>query len=886
MTLFRRTRAFIRNVVQRESAERELDAELRAFVELLTDQKIRAGADPVVARRLAMIEAGGVEQVKEQVRDARTGAWLDGVCRDISHAVRGLRRAPGFTIAVVATLAIGIGLNSALFTVVYSALARPLPVRDPGDVVNIYQRLHSGGPRGREVRGNNALISYAEYLEYAKLPALATSAVFHSRTLNIDGETSGPIAAELVSCNYFRTLRTRVVLGRDFTDDECARLGDGPVVVISDATWRAHYGADSSVVGRTIQVNGLPVKVVGVAEPRFNGVAYQPAALWMPLTMQPALDHGRDSIITRENASWLTMVARLSPAATLDEAQGQAQVVARRLDATHAGRKIDASVVRGALVNFPIVASEGAVPIALVMLLGFTIVALACANVVNLSLSRGLARQREVAIRLAIGASRAQLVQQLLIESALVAAVGSAVGFAFVLAVPRTIAALTSLIGDFQLDASPDARVIAYIFAVAIGATLLIGVAPALQATRVDLASAFKGGMTFGRRTIRPARLRGAVVGVQLGGSAVLLVLSALFVRAARHATTTDPGYATKNVVAFQINASAIGYDTAQARRLYTTLIDRLRQLPTVAGVAMVGKLPLLSTNRMGVSLAEDAAPNPELHVVDVAFISGSYFSTMSMRIIRGSTFDSTALMSRDREAVVSEAMAERLWPSLEAIGHRFNAAGRTYRVVGIASNAAANTLARTNDAVAYLEPASPLGQQIVVRTTESPAGVIAALPAWLHEIDPRLNVQTERFENRIALHLLPARVVAGSTATLGALALVLAAIGVAGVVSFGLGQRRQEVAVRLAVGATGAQVVTLMMQQATRPIVIGIGAGLAIAIGIAQVMRGFLYGLSPADPATYALMATVLALTALVATWVPSRRAARVDPATVLRDS
>jgi predicted permease len=505
---------------------------------------------------------------------------------------------------------------------------------------------------------------------------------------------------------------------------------------------------------------------------------------------------------------------------------------------------------------------------------------------VNLCLSRGLSRRREVAIRLAIGASRARLVQQLLIESAILTAIGSALGLVFVLALPRALGALGSVTGDLQIDASPDARVVAYVFAAGIGATLLVGVAPALQATRVDLAAAFKGGMILGRRTIRPARLRAAVVGLQLGGSAVLLVLSALFVRAARRAAATDPGYATKNVVAFALNASAIGYDTTRARLLYGTLIDRLRHSPDVAGVATVGKLPLLSTNRMGISLDEDRAADPELHVVDIAVVSGSYFSTMRMRVVRGTTFDSSALATREREAVVSQAMAARLWPAGDAIGRRFNAAGKTYRVVGIASNAAANTLARTDDAVAYLEAASPLGQQIVVRTVSSPAALIAVFPEWLHDIDPVLGTQAERFENRIALHLLPARLIAGSTATLGALALILAAIGVAGVVSFGLGQRREEVAVRLAVGATGSQVASLMMRQATRPIAIGIGLGMAVAMALGQVMRGFLYGLTPSDPVAFGLMAAVLALTALVATWLPSRRAARVDPARVLRDS
>lgn len=879
-----RLRAAARNLLRRDDVERDLDDELAAYVDLLAAEKVRAGLGPAEARRRALVEAGGVEQTKEHVRDARAGVALERVKGDIGHALRGLRRSPGFTFAAIATLAIGIGLNSALFTLVYSVLARPLPVRDAGEVVNVYQRIRRGAHGGREVRGNTSFLSYAEYQEYAKVPAFASSAAYHSRTLTVPGVGSGAIESELVTCAYFRALRVRIVLGRDFTDDECAHVGAGAVAVISHTSWLADYGGDSAVVGRLLRVNGLPVAVVGIGEPGFTGIAYKTSAMWLPLTMQPALDHGRDSILVHREASWLVMAARIAPGATIDEARAQVQVTGRRLDAAAPGRLVETSVARGAYVNFPNVSSEGALPILLTLLLGFTIVAMACANVVNLFLARGLARRRELAIRLAIGASRSQLVQQLVIESALVALAGAALGMTFVLALPRALRSLGA-IAEFQLDASPDARIVAYVFFAAIVCTLLVGLVPALQTTSLDLASAFKGNPMFGRRTLRPSRLRAVVVGIQLGGSALLLAMAGLFIRSAQHAIGTDPGYATRNVVAFALNAGALGYDSTRARVTYAALIDRARRYPGTIDVALAGKLPLLATNRIGVTLPADRGTDRNTRVVDVVTVSGSYFHTMGMRIIRGATFDSTALALRGREAVISAAMASLLWPGIDAVGQEFVAADQTFKVVGIASDAAVNSLGRMGDAVAYLEAATPLEKRIVVRTSGSPAALIAELPRAARAIDPQLVVTPERFEERLALVLLPARLVAGATATLGGLALILAAIGVAGVVSFGLGQRRHEVAVRLAVGATGHQVVALMMRQATRPIVVGMACGLVLALGLGQLAREFLFGVSALDPSAYGAMLVVLASTALLATYLPSRRAARIDPASTLRE-
>jgi predicted permease len=881
MPTLSRVRSVLRNLFRREVVERELDDELRAYVDQLTAEKIRAGLPPADAHLAALVEAGGVEQVKEEVRDSRGGARIEALARDIRHALRGLRRSPGFTVAVAATLTIGIGLNTSIFTLVYATISRPLPVRDAERVVNVYQQQR--GRVSREVRGNTSWLSYAEFQRYAQSPAFSSSAAYFAIDLSV-ANASALVPSELVSCDYFRTTATRMALGRDFGVDECAQPGAGPVAVLSHALWSAQYGADSSVIGRVIRVNNLPLTVIGVAERGFNGISLQSAGMWVPLTMQPALAHGRDSILVRKNASWLMMVARLAPGATMSEARTQVAVTGRRLDVDYPGRLVVTSVVRGAFLNFPEVSTEGRVPLVLTMFLGFTIVAMACANVMNLLLARGLARRREMGIRLAIGAGRGQLIQQLLIESGLLSVCGTVLGMAFVLALPRVLAAV-SPVGALQIDPSPDMRIIGYAFAVAIGTTVLVGLIPALQSTQIDLVSAFKGVTMVGRHHIRPSRIRSVVIGVQVAGSAMLLVMSALFVRGALRATRVDPGYATHNVVSFSLNLAQLGYDSARADGLYRELMDRIARTPGVEGVGITARMPLLARTTETIQLERGAGAATNLHTVNVATVSGSYFKTMGMRILRGAPFDSSSRGDGDLSAVISASMASQLWAGVDPIGKRFKAASRWYRISGIASDASAVSLARNDDPTAYLAVPSMLGNLIVVRTSSSSAPLMLAVPEWVHALDPQVLVQSERFEDRIATVLSPARIMAGATAALGGLALSLAAIGVAGVVSFGLGQRRREVAVRLAMGATGRQVVTLMMRQAATPIVAGTLAGLAIAGVIGQLVRRALFGVSPLDPSAFAGMTLVLMASAALATYLPARRAGRISPAATLRE-
>ena len=867
----------------RRRSERDFRDEIEAHLALEADELMgRRDLSADEARSAARRAFGNVTTVQERFYESLRWAWLDRTVRHARYAGRMLRNHPAFSLAVIATLGIGISVNTAIFTLLYSAALRPLPVRESNRVVNVYQRLRGVS---REVRGTTSWMGYGEFLAYSRgSRALQSSAVYAQTELALAAAPNGVVRGEYVSCNYFQTLRARTVLGRPFTADECAQLGEPAVAVISYGLWQRQFGGDSAIVGRPIELNRLPVTVVGVAEQGFAGVEFQSVDTWVPVTLQPALTHGRDKIVTRD-ASWMVMVARLAPGATIEQARAELAVVGRQQDARFPGRKTTVIVERGAYLNFPEVRSEGGFVGALIGVLGALIVIIACANVMSLLLARGVSRRREVGIRLAIGATRRWLIEQLLVESLLLALLGAALGLAVAFMLPIAMRRLSPVEG-LQVDLTPDGRVFLFTLATSVITALVFGLAPALQATSVDLASAFKGSAMFGARRVRPSRLRAAVVGVQVAGSSVLLVVAALFIRAAREAAAIDPGFATHGDVALQLNLAQLGYDDARVKTTFDAVTTRIAAMPGVEGVGLVGQMPLLGRTTENILLPNAAADTWTTKVTSgVAFASAGYLSAMNIRILRGQVFDDRLANEGDRGAVVSASLAAMLWPDSEAIGRRFRAAGHDFRVTGIAANARMISLSNESTPFAYLAtPTTVANAQIVVHTSGSTIAIERAVPQLVEAIDPQIGVRVERFEDRLAKVLGPARIAGAVAAASGALALLLALVGIYGVVSYTVGQRASEIAVRLALGATPRGVVSLVVRQGARPVVAGIAVGIALAVLVSTALRGLLFGISPVDPLAYTAMAALLVGASLLAMYAPARRASRVDPAAVLR--
>jgi predicted permease len=878
-------------------SDRDFREEIDAHLALEADrQAAERGLAPADARLAAHRTFGNVTHAQERFFRSQRWAWAERLRQHVRYAVRAIRLSPGFSLAAILTLGVGIGFNTAVFTVFYALGFRALPVRDADRLVNIYQVFH--GTYSRGVHGTEAMVSYPEYQAYQSSinatrgggGALEEAAVYADVDLAFASSRSGAIHGEYVSCNYFSTLGVRLAAGRGFVADECARPGDPAVAVLSHATWMRDFDGDTSVVGRIVRINSMPFTVIGVAEADFSGLWLQSAGVWVPVTMQMAVDRGqgRDSLLTRD-WSWMVMVARLAPGARVESARAQLVVAARQRDQLYPGRETSVVVATGALLNFPEARQRGLLVVVLLSVLGALVVAMVSANIMNLLLARGVARRREIGIRLALGASRGRLIEQLLTESAVLAIAGGALGFALAHTVLGVVPSLIPVPG-LQVDLSLDGRVFTFTLIVSLITALTFGLVPALQATRIDLHSAAKGGLSASWKQMRPSRLRACVVGVQVAGSALLLIIAALFVRAAMRGASIDPGYATNGVVSFELNLPLLGYSADRSMYAYATLRDRLAATPGVHSVAFASPLPLLGRRSDSVDPDDGTSTRGTVDEVSMVNASGTYLATMQIPLVAGRSYtDAEVRLAGDDQqpVVVSQSLATALWQAQPALGKRIRMAQRHFVVVGVAANTRPVSLSDATTPFMYLPgvPGRDRNLRVVARTSGPTAQLERLVPQWAHELDPAIVVTTQRMSERVDLALMPARLSSAVAGTMGALTLVLAVIGIYGVVSYSVAQRTKEIAVRLALGATQRGVVRLMMRQGSRAVIIGLIAGTVAALGVSRVIASVLFGVSPLDPVAYAATAGVLLGASLVATYAPARRAARVNPASTLRE-
>jgi predicted permease len=867
----------------------EIDAHLALEAERLVKQR---GMDPAEARFAARRAFGNVGRARERFHESSRWAWAERLRQHTRYALRALAVRPGFALAAILTLGIGVGFNTVIFTIFYGIAYRDLPVREPDRLINVYQQL--GGDYSREVHGGESMVSYPEYLGYlsgiesarSRGGAIAGAAAYSETKLAFDRSAKGEIRGEYVSCNYFPVIGARVVLGRGFVAGDCGGPGSAPVAVVAHDVWTRDLGGDSTAIGSVIRLNQVPLTIVGVAEPGFGGLQIDASGVWVPATMQPTLAHG-DSMLVRD-MSWMLMAARLAPGGTIERARAELSVSARRRDALYPGRVTQVYVARGALFNSPEMRTQVAPAAVLIGLLGALVVAMVCANLMNLLLARGIARRREIGIRLAIGASRGRLIEQLLTESTLLAALGGMLGFLIAFALPPVTAKLVPVTG-LQLDLRPDGSVLGFSIVASVFTALVFGLVPALQATKVDLVSAAKGGMSLGGRQVRPSRVRAFVVGTQVAGSALLLIVAALFIRAATRAASVSPGYATGNVVAFGLNLRQLGYNAERTRATLEALRDRVAALPGVESAALVEPLPLLG--RHSSPMRPDGTVDSAKYRVDdgaLASVSGEYLATMQIPIVAGRAFsdaDARAAGTGDRPVVISQSLSDRLWPGQSAVGRRMLIDNDRHVVTGVAADVQSVNLGRTTPfAYKPFVPGRDERLQIVARVKGPMAPLEQLVPKWADEIDDAIVVEGQRLSARVALELAPARLMSAVAATMGALALLLALVGIYGVVSFAVAQHTREIAVRLALGSSQREVVKLMMRQGSTPVVVGLGIGLAASVAVGTGIRGALLGVSPLDPITYLVTGSLLMAAAFSAMYLPALRAARVDPALPLR--
>ncbi|MDE3153879.1 MAG: ABC transporter permease [Acidobacteriota bacterium] len=814
------------------------------------------------------------------------------------HALRTLLKNPGFALAAILTLGLGIGANTAVFSVVNGLLLRPLPVAHPEQVVSLFTSDYSGPRDGAS--------SYPDYVDFRDR-AHAFSALVASELTPFalgTGEVAVRLFGEVVSGNYFQTLGVKPALGRGFRPDEDGAPGAHPVAVISHAVWQRQFGGDPAIVGRAIQLNGHLFTVVGVAPRGYTGLMRGIRAdVWVPMAMEAEANPGSDALTSRGSRG-LTIVGRLKPGVALAQARAELAVIAGQIYRAHRDAWTDVHEKPRVVTLVPEKdarippALRGPVVAFLVFLMAVVglVLLVACANVANLLLARATARRREIAIRLALGASRWDLVRQLLSESLVLSTAAGGTGILMARwGTDLLMAVRPPLPVPVALNLGVDGRVLAFAAALSILTGLLFGLAPALASSRPSLVPALKDGDAAAAARGHRSRLRSAFVVAQVALSLVLLIGAGLFLRSLRNASTIDPGFDAHGVLVTSLDLQLRGYDAASGSRFDERLLNRLRALPGVIDASATSSLPLgLGRTRRGITIEGYAPKAGEDVEVATATVGPDYFSAMRIALVRGRGFTDADGDGAPRVVVVNQAFAQRYWPGQDPIGRHLRMGGDAgadtpaWEVVGVARDGKYSALDEAPTPFFY----TPLLQfyqpaiSLIVRTQGPAMAVAPAVRHAVAAIDPSLPLfDTATLEQHMGLSLLPARLAGWVLGAMGLVALALSGLGLYGAMAYSVAQRTREIGVRMALGADAHAIFRLVIGQGLALTAAGCLIGLAAALLLSRLVSSRLYGISPTDPATFATVAAVLLAAALGACYLPTRRATRVDPVVALRD-
>jgi putative ABC transport system permease protein len=868
-----RLRAFFR----RSALDDELERELRDHLERETRANMARGIGQTEARRLALATFGGMQRYKEETRDAHGMRWLEELAQDARYAVRSLRRAPAFTAVAVLTLALGVGANTAVLTVVDRVLHRPLPFRDPGALYLVSQL-----PRDLPFELSPGLADrlYLEYRDHQRSFESLTAYQRAELTLSGSGDATRLSGAH-VGAPFFSTLGWRVALGRGFTRDEEVD-GRDRVAILSDRLWRERFGADPSVLGRTITLDRIPRTVIGVAPAGFSFPAS--SDVWIPLAIR--LDRGNSFI--------LSVLGRLKPGVTAAQAMSELEAISRAMprdprdgDRAQVSRLVPLKDALTGKVVRSLIVFAGAVAFVLLI---------AGANVANLLLIRAAARRHELAVRVALGANRGRIIRQLLTESTLLAVIGGAVGVVVAFVGVRALVAIAPAGRIPRLDeVRVDAWVLGFSLGVSVATGIVFGLVPAFSGSRRQAQGELAHASS---RTVAGAQhgARAMFAVAQIALALVLLTGASLMVKSFVRMRRVDTGYRADHVVTMTVNLSGAAYPDAQRiRQFHTRVLDRLRQIPGVSAVGAVSFRPMQGVGVMGDFVVDGATPFPHGFNVDKPTVSAGYFRAMGIRILRGREFSPRDDDTAPGVAIVSESVARKLWPGSDAIGKRISMSDKPgpndwRTVVGVASDVVqdADMTRHSTLYLPYLQIASPFfinQMTYVVRTAGDPAALGPDMRAALRDVDAAVPAQAlQTMEQSMLVAIAEPLFQTRLLVVFSLLALLLAAVGTYGVLSYQVAERRRELAIRVALGAEGARVVRMIVRRTLVFALTGIAFGTVGALLATRVIGRFLYDVSATDPGTFGLAAVLLASIALLAGLVPAMRAARVDPLIVLR--
>ena len=896
----------IRGLAKRAQIDQEFENELEAHLDLLTRDNLRAGMEPDEARRAARVRLGGVTQLREIHRESWALPLAATVFQDLRYGLRQLRRSPGLTAVITLSLALGIGANTAIFSVINAVMLRMLPVHDPERLVQIgFEGKHSSQsfvgesfsyPLFKELRQRNQVFTDISAFDYWD----SLDAHLASPDSGAGGES---IKGQLVSVNFFSLLGVSAVVGRTFAADEDNGAGAHPVAVISYALWARLFARDPAVLGKKVTIGDTPFTIVGVAPAHFSGVNPGRACdLWVPVSMQPQLIPGLS--LAGSDVNWLTLMARLKPGVSMGQARAGLDLIyqqtQRQRDLSKWSDQDRQDFFTHRIVLMP--AANGTdylrkdfkQPLLLLMGMVALVLLIACANVANLLLARASARQREIGVRLALGAGRRRLIRQLLTESLLLALIGGAFGVLFAYwGGPVLVILMSSGQSEVTLDVHPDLRVLLVTLLIALITGIAFGLAPALRATRTTAAP----GPRHLTATRAGRRLGGALVAGQVALSLVMLIGAGLLLRTFHNLETLDPGFNRHNVLLFWLDPSKAGYKDERATELRQQILGRIQQIPGVRSETFSFITPISGSGWDNVARSvEGYTPYPgEDMDVYLNTVGPRFFETLGTPVLVGRDFGPQDHSGSTLVALINQTMARRFFANRNPIGKHFQMgpwSGKAgCEIIGVVGDAKYVSLREKTPPTAYLyipqlpKAWTPGGVTFEVSSAVPPLSLAPQVRSLLQSLDSRLTPSdVKTLEEQVDQSLYQEKMMSALSSFFGVLALVLACIGLYGIMSYGVARRTNEIGIRMALGAERGGILRMVLREALLLAGIGVAIGLPSAWAACRSIATLLYGLKATDPLTILAATLVMAAVAAFAGYLPARRATKVDPMVALR--
>jgi putative ABC transport system permease protein len=880
MRLWHGLKALARNLTRRKRVEDDLDAEIRSYEDLLVDEKVRAGVDPRAARRAALVDLGGAEQVKEQVRDVRTGATLEAMAAELRHSLRGLRRNPALSLLSIAMLALGIGASTVVFSIFHAALVQPLPFRDVGRVMELSET--------RKARGlDEVAFSEANFWDVrTQNRSFQELAAYHYDEANLTG-SGAPVKVTAISitAGFLRTLGVSPILGRDFSYEEVKPGFDNRVVILGHTFWKEHFGGDPNILGTTLRINDRACTVIGVLPPGEPWIHHE---LYLPFGYRAGADRG----------SWeFNVIGRLAPGISPAAARTDLDRIAASLE--QAWPHDDKGIGFRLYPSSNWVASDGTRR-ALWVLLGAVsfLMMIACLNLTNLLLARGMARSREIAVRTALGAGRARLMRFVMMEALLLSGFGAALGVASAYAALRAIRA-SSITGIPRLtDAGLNPWVLGFAALIAVLTGVASGLAPALQAPAQQIAAALRAqDRQTGSRG--QGRLRMVLVTGEVALSFLLLAGAGLLIRSFTQLTAVNPGFQTGNRLLFSISMPSSYYEKGAGKQFLDRLFERLSTIPEVVAAGAVSHRPVEGGDPgMGIDSSTPHATSGKAPWASWRFVTPGYVRAIGLPLLHGRGFDENdrpvwAMRGQPapmRRVIITERLAKLIFPSQDPVGQHVvlwkGQGNLDAEVIGVIADSHERGLSANPSLTVYFPYGSnALPGEFVLHTRGNPLALVPTVRAIIASLDPNLPVADVRsFEEVVHRSVAPQRFNVILLAVFSGLALLLAMTGLYGVLSYSMTRRTSEIGLRVALGASGRSILSMTIGQGMRPALVGIVLGAIGAWWLSRYFAALLFGIKPFDLATYAAVAVLLLVTALVACYLPGRRAMRTDPVIALR--